>query len=82
MQFIVAKFSILHAGGQSLFKFQIIKVSELAALELGMAWLHPLIRELKPEGRQWGAAVCCIQVCNNLKFQETLELHVGGDDKL
>ena len=40
-QFIVTKFSILHAGGRSLFRFQICRETRMAMLELEIARAPP-----------------------------------------
>ena len=49
-QFIVTKFSILHAGRRSLFRFQTNRETRMAMLELEIVWALPLIRALKGVG--------------------------------
>ena len=80
-QFIVTKFSILHAGGRSLFRFQSNRET--------IGWLcsssrspepRPLIRAL-----EWVRPKDCIFTVLDLKsenFWQNLKIHAGGDDKL
>ena len=84
-QFIVTKFSILYAGGRSLFRFQTSR--ETSRERLG--WLcsssrspepRPLIRAL-----EWVQPKDCIFTILDLKsekFWQNLKIHAGGDDKL
>ena len=78
-QFIVTKFSILHAGGRSLFRFQ---TSREAKSSSRSPEPHPLIRAL--EMVECGPRYCIFTVLDlkSEKFWENLKIHAGGDDKL
>ena len=76
-QFIVTKFSILHAGGRSLFRFQ---TSRETRMPMRSPEPRPLIRAL-----DWVRPKDCIFTVLDLKseiFWQNLKIHAGGDDKL
>ena len=76
-QFIVTDFSILHAGGRSLFRFQISKrVRETLGSNSRSLRPRPSIAALQGAGPK-----CHIIAVYNLKY-EILKIHAGGDDKL
>ena len=51
LQFIVTRFSILHAGGRLFFIFHIGGTSQMSMLDLTIARPHPPIRLLEIEER-------------------------------
>ena len=80
-QFIVTKFSILHAGGRSLFRFQTNRET--------IGWLCSSSRSPEPrpliKALEWVRPKDCIFIVLDLKsenFWQNLKIHAGGDDKL